>query len=269
MTLIISLISKRVVAHVSDTRHTYKDPKSNKVIRHEDGKVKSIVILGNQGCFLVSYCGRGEIEGIRTDRWLTDKLTDLNAGKEKIEKTIEQLIELLKQKSSLDNDYHKISIAISGYSINREKANVKHFLISNFEKLVGQKLINGNIGEFLLFFPTLKAQGPRLPYAIIINGTEQATENKTFDSRIKKTIKLLKAWDSSRNVLFRNSLIQLVQVAASDKKFGQYISKSCIVTIIPAESWEPESTFFDNSKRIKNIAPHVIGSNISIKDIEF
>lgn len=269
MTLIISLISKKVVAHVSDTRHTYINTRTNKIVSHKDSKVKSIVILGDAGCFSISYCGRGEIDGIRTDRWLTNLMTDFGAGKKRIEETIAHLTRKLKEKSDEQNEYHKISISISGFSILGKTVGVCHYLISNYEKQKGQKLIQGDIGEFKIFFPTLKLQSSRRPYAIIVNGEERATENKLFNSRIKKTIKLLQVWRPTKNDVFKLSLRQLISIAASDKSFGSVISKSCIVTIIPTETWEPDCTFFNDSNDQENIAPHVIGSNIAFRDIIF
>lgn len=269
MTLIVSLLSKRVIAHASDTRHTYIDTKTGKSIKFEDKKVKSIVILGDAGCFLVSYCGRGEIDNLRTDIWLTNTMTDFKAGKRKIGETINHLRDELEKKSDTTKEHHKITVLVSGIEVLGEKGGVSQYILSNFEKNVKGKLIQGDIGKFELHYLTTKMPPNSNPTAAMVLGAEPATENRLFNSRMKKTIKLLKSWKPSKNQDIKLALAQLIKIAAQDKSFGMYISESCIITILPIDSWEPEATYFADPTHKENIAPHLIGSNISFREVSY
>lgn len=270
MTLIISLLSRRVIAHASDTRHSYVDPKTLKPVRRpEDKKVKSIVILGDQACFLVSYCGRGEIGSVTTDIWLTNKMTDFGSGQRRIGETIKYLEAELKKLTDVKQQHHKLSVLFSGIEIAGDKGGISQYVLSNFEKNVNGKLVQGDISEYVVHYlrPNHTSNSP--VFLAMLLGTEPATENKLFNSRMKKTIKLLKTWRPSKNQELSRALSQLIKIAASDSKYGQYISESCIVTIIPINSFEPEAMYYADPDHSEGIAPHLIGPHISFREVTY
>jgi len=269
MTLIISLVSKRVVVHVSDTRFTSFDRITERVLGFEDGKVKSIVIQSDRGCFLVSYCGLGRILNQRTDHWLHDQLINLDAGKRDILDISNELLTILKEKIKPTNEYQKLSVSISGFAITGETAGVVQYLISNFEKVIEGKLKTCVVGAFDLAYLIPKANiKTRKSYSILINGADQATVSNVFDRRMKKIIKIFKGWDESKNSRFILFLIELIKISTSHSIYGKYISESCLITILPASSWEPECIFYNPSLGAISRAPHVIGADLSYKDIE-
>lgn len=270
MTLIISVLSKRVIAHVSDTRHTYLNSNTGEIIKHEDQKVKSIVILGDKGCFLVSYCGRGKIGNDTTDIWLTNKMTDFGAGKKKIAETINHLKQELEKVSSPTDSNHRVTVLLTGLEIVDGKGGINQYVLSNFEKNVNGKLVQQNVsGEFEVHFLKPKTSTSNNPTVGLVLGAEPATENKLFNSRMKKTNKLLRSWRPSKNQDMKLALAQLIKIAARDKSYGHYISESCIVTILPIDSWEPEATYFADISQRENLAPHLIGVNISFREVNF
>src|SRR5690348_14306867 len=74
MTLIVTCISEEYVILASDRRITWVD-ENGRPLRREDTENKAIILCGH---FLMGYTGFAQLDGSKTEQWVSDVLSSVD-----------------------------------------------------------------------------------------------------------------------------------------------------------------------------------------------
>lgn len=215
MTLIITSLSDDTIVQVSDRRVTRNG------VLVDDECNKAVFVVCKDARFSIAYTGLAEIFGNRTDEWIFNYLTSINAGCLSFPDILKSLHSKLASKAAhllRLGPYRKLSFVFAGFGPPGP------FLatLSNFEGESGKLL--DKIDDSFRFWIIYRNKDPMQKLAFLIHGSERA---------IKKNIEIL--INKVRNRYFdadpkkiATVLVQLIREAAKDKDVGHYIGRSCM-----------------------------------------
>ena len=254
MTLIITALADNVVIQVSDRRLTATNGKL-----YDDLAIKEICVSCADARFCMAYTGLAKIDCRRTDEWVFDFLSSINAGKLTFTKLFDSLH---KQVSSTFRRLHYlgrvrgITFAIAGFCRTRAFMG----LLSNVEDGKGNWLkdVDDNFQSHFYFRDTK----PLRKLAVVINGAEDAIDD------LGNTLeKIRKRYLGKNPVNIVAVLVQLIRMASEHREVGYTIGRNCLSTIVMPNCGFTCQDHPDEDSPQQH-APHCILQNQTYKSIK-
>lgn len=244
MTLVVTTIFENKVVQVADTRLTLDGREI------EARAIKSIGVLCDDARFCIGYTGLAEIEGQRTDYWIANQVFDIfrNEGCEvkrviwRLATRIEDTLPTTRYEGRiLRRSSRALTLAFAGYHHSEKGPYSVPFSakISNVSrKLPGQAptvsdvvtietgmlrpdIVKGDftgniVGETAVFFVS----------------DEAAKANLARLKRAMRWIKKIDVQSSSSGEVTAKRLAEVVQAASHHPRYGKYIGRTCISTVV-------------------------------------
>jgi len=215
----MTALAENVVIQVSDRRLT-----RNNGALYDDLAIKEICVSCVDARFCIAYTGLAEICSRRTDEWVFDYLSSINAGKLAF---TELFGSLHKQVASTFRGLRRfgrvrgITFALAGFG----RTGPFMGLLSNVEDGKGNWLrdVDDNFQSHFYF----RNNKPLRKLGLVINGTETAIE--AFDSAIPK-IRKRYLGKKPKNIV--TVLVQLIRKASDNPKVGYLIGRNCMSAIV-------------------------------------
>lgn len=263
MTLLINVVTAENVIQASDRRLTLNG------ILYDDEANKAVCVFCKDAHFAIVYTGLAMIAGKRTDLWIVDYLTSINASK----MNVLSISESLEKKAtssfkSMPRKYRRTSFVFVGYKLGMPFT----ALISNFETFE-----LGSSGEAQDHFQTYVRQvrGPisntKRGLWIDIFGNVTAVE-KPIRRRIRRLAQKRFFHRQDASEIAKN-LVSFIRAASKTRSVAKYVGRNCMTVIIKSRPEEPVITKYhpDMNSPVQYF-PHLITGNekirISFKNIE-
>jgi hypothetical protein len=258
MTLIISLATADRVIQVSDRRATSVDGKVR-----DDSYNKAISVRCKDAVFAMSYTGTAAVGRLRTDFWIVQTLSEMNAGQMMLADLVEQLPTRLASAFPTFGD-SRLSLVAGGYLGTTPFS----LLISNFERINGRPQPRGLPAFIADAWIPRKGFKRRKLFCLMVNGAEQ-TVSERLEFRVKRFRK---------TELFRQAttdaivawMVSIVREAADNPGQGWAIGKDCMSIAMESDpAAEISCVYHPVGETTIGYAPHIIDPIGNVAGIEF
>lgn len=257
MTLLINVLTPENVIQASDRRLTLQD---GRLVNDEANK--AVCVGCKDAHFVIVYTGLAMIAGKRTDLWIVEYLTSINASSMNVP-SISQALE--KQATScfksVPRENRRTSFVFLGYRLGKPFT----ALISNF-----QTFKSGSSREAQDCFQTdvWEVRGPiknpKRGLRIDILGSEAAVE-KPIRRRINKLARK-RFFHRQDAYEIAEILVSFIRAASKTRSVGKYVGRNCMTVIIKPRPEEPMITkYHPEMNSPVQYSPHLITGNEKIR----
>ncbi len=253
MTLIITAISDKNVIQVSDRRLTLNDGSL-----HDDLAIKALCVSCADASFCMAYTGLAVVGSHRTDEWVVDYLSSINAGELGFVKLFEAFntqVENTFNKLRLPKTMRGIAFAFAGFGPTGPF--MAH--LSNLEDEKGHRLRAVDDRFHAGFY--FRNNKPMHKLDLMIHGADQAVDIiKPFIPEFRKRYLEKNAHQTAI------ALVQLIRKATEHPTVGHLIGRSCISSSVSLSGDficddHPEKPSQDE------YMPHFISKNTAYKNV--
>ncbi len=263
MTLILTIATANKIVQASDRRLTWPDGRVE-----DDEANKAICISCQDAHFSIAYTGLAEIElgKKRTDIWLVERLTDMQAGQMSLTvfaKSVNQLLSDTFKQLPFDKQLKRLTLVLAGY-----RNNVPFIgTISNQQDGDFRVLTEPNdTFSDRYIYPAMEIK-PKLWVLSQSHGANAAVGKpimQRIDGLRRKRFFQLRERD-----VVANELVLLIRSATRTPRFGQVIGRSCMSVAFTPNPVDGSLTQYHPRKVTpQTYMPHLIQPNVTFQSIE-
>ena len=252
MTLILTTLADDAVTQTAETKLTMPDGSE-----YTDKSIKSTIVQCANAKFIIGYTGLALIGNVRTDHWLMELLTDNQVGRKGLGE-IPKLLELSARETFLKlkhlGDRRRITFICAGYGPSGPFA----ALVTNSVNAENNRMREINDAFQTHWF--LRNNSPLNRVALFINGEERGIEARVRNGLAKLSQRFVQFSPDQRVRI----CVDLTRRASDHEKYGKYIGRDCIGTILTCDGQALSAYHSENS--VVGFSPHFVGPQMSMRD---